>query len=102
MRKILVPQNIHEKKFWTHKIPTRQNFGATKYHEKKIWTHEIPAKIQRHDSTRPTKPTIARDSLNVAHFILYKDNFLVQRFVSYADVSIYLESSTLNHGKEAV
>ena len=36
MRKILVPQNIHEKKFWTHKIPTRQNFEPTKYQPDKI------------------------------------------------------------------
>ena len=36
MRKILVPQNIHEKKFQTHKIPTRQNFEPTKYKSDKI------------------------------------------------------------------
>ena len=54
----------HERKFWTHEIPTRKNLGPAKYprgktldprntHEKKIcdplnthqkifWTHEIP------------------------------------------------------------
>ena len=34
-------RNIHEKKFWTHEIPTRKNFGLTKYPWEKIWTHEI-------------------------------------------------------------
>ena len=32
--KILDPRNTHEKKSWTHKIPTR----------KKLWTHEIPTR----------------------------------------------------------
>ena len=46
-------QNTHEEKFWTRKIPTRQNFGPTKYqwgkisdpqniHKKISWSHEIP------------------------------------------------------------
>ena len=45
----------HKRKSWTHKIPTRKNFGPTKYprekiwdprntHEKKFETHEIPTR----------------------------------------------------------
>ena len=74
--KILDPQNTYEKKFGTHVIPTRKNFGPTEYprektldqqnthenenwkprnaHEKKLRTHEIhtrktvgPRKLQR-------------------------------------------------------
>ena len=34
----------HEKKFWTHEIPTRKNLGPTNYPRKKVWdprnTHE--------------------------------------------------------------
>ena len=90
--KILNSRNTNQTKFWSHEIPREKNLDPRNTRE------DTTARY----STRPTKPTIARDSLNVAHFILYKDNFIVQRFVSYADVSIYLESSTLNHGKEAV
>ena len=27
----------HERKFWTHEIPTRKNLGPTKYPKEKIW-----------------------------------------------------------------
>ena len=30
----------HEKIFWAHEIPTRKNFGPTKYPREKIWTDE--------------------------------------------------------------
>ena len=36
------PQNIHEKKFWTHKIPTLENIGLIIHPWGNIWTHEIP------------------------------------------------------------
>ena len=36
------PQNIHEKKFWTHKIPTLENVGLIIHPWGNIWTHEIP------------------------------------------------------------
>ena len=53
--KFLDPQSTHEKKFWTHEIPTRKNFGPTTYlrekildprntYEKKFWTHGIPTR----------------------------------------------------------
>ena len=35
-RKILNPQNALEQKFWTHEMPTRKNFGPTKYLREKI------------------------------------------------------------------
>ena len=47
---ILIPlimrylQNIHEKKFSTHEIPTRKKFGPTKYPRDQIWAHEIPTR----------------------------------------------------------
>ena len=37
--KILDPQNTHKNKFWTHKTPTRKNFGPTKYPQIFFWTH---------------------------------------------------------------
>ena len=73
--KILDPQNTNDKEFWTHEIPTRKIFAPTKYPRKKNWTYEKsmrknfrPTKYpRRHDGTRPTRPTIARDALNLAH-----------------------------------
>ena len=76
--KILDPPNTHENKFQTLETPTRKNFGHTKYpqenildprytHEKKFWTQEIPTKGRWHDSTKPTRPTIARDPRNLAN-----------------------------------
>ena len=49
IRVFIFPQNTHEKKFWTHKRPTRKNFGfkknprekildPQKTREKKFWT----------------------------------------------------------------
>ena len=46
---------LHERKFWTHEIPTRKSLGPTKYprekiwdprntHEKKFGTHKIPTR----------------------------------------------------------
>ena len=68
----------HERKFWTHEIPTRKNFGPTKHPRKKIWdtrniherifwTHEILTKARREDGTRHTRPTMARELRNLAH-----------------------------------
>ena len=34
--KVLEPRNIYEKKFWTHKIPTRKNLEPTKFTQEKI------------------------------------------------------------------
>ena len=61
----------HERKSWTHEIPTRKCFRPTKYplenildprnnHEKIFWTHEIPMGknfgptkyLRKHDGTR--------------------------------------------------
>ena len=39
--------------FWAHEIRARKTFGPTKY-------------PQRHDGTRPTRPTVARDRRNLA------------------------------------
>ena len=68
----------NEKKFWTHKIPTRKKLRPTKYprenilnprntKKKKFWTHKIPTKARWQDGTRPTRPTIAHDPRNLAH-----------------------------------
>ena len=34
----------YERKFLTREIPTRKNFGPTKYPQEKSWTREIPTK----------------------------------------------------------
>ena len=78
------PQNIHETKCWTQKLPTGKNFGPTKQprekgfnpqnsHEKKFRTHGIPTrtdlgptKAQWYDSLRPMRPTMAEDPRNLA------------------------------------
>ena len=60
----LDPQNTHDEKFWTHKIPTRKKFEPQNIHEKtildprktnekKIRTHEIPTR----KNFEPTKYT---------------------------------------------
>ena len=65
-------RNTHQKKFWTHEIPTGKDLGPIKYprenildprdiHEKKFWTQEVPTKARWHNGTRPTKPTMVRD-----------------------------------------
>ena len=51
-RKISTPRNTHEKKLWTHEIPTKKNFHYTK--------------ARLHDGTRPTRPTMACDQVNLA------------------------------------
>ena len=81
----MYPRSTHEKKLWTHEIPTRKNLGPTKYprekiwdprdkmwdprntHEKKFGTYEIPTKARWHNGTRPTRPTMARKPRNLAH-----------------------------------
>ena len=52
------------KKNWAHKITTRKDFIPTKYQNKKFWTPKYPG---RHDDTRPTRPTMACNSLNLVH-----------------------------------
>ena len=73
--KIRTHENTHEKKFqtneypqqkfWTHEIPTRKKFEPTKYPRKNFGPTNYP---QRHDGTKSTRPKIARDPLNFAHF----------------------------------
>ena len=89
--KTLYSRNTHEKKFRTYEIPTRKKFGQTKYsqdtkypreyilnprntHEKIFWAHEIPEKTfwtqtyrRWHVGTKPTRPTMERDTRNFAH-----------------------------------
>ena len=87
-KKFLNPRRYPREKVWTHEIPTRKNFRPTKYpwekmwdprntHEKKFSTHKIPTrknygltKAQWHDSTRPARPTMARDPRSLAHSAL--------------------------------
>ena len=72
---ILDSQNSHKKKFLTHEILTRKNYGPKKYLwerildpkstlEKKGLDHR---KTQWHNKTRPTIPTMGRDPQNLAH-----------------------------------
>ena len=83
-RRILDPRNSHEKKIWTHEIPTKNNFRPTKYPgeeiwnprntcEKKHWTHEISTR-KNYGTTKAwwydgTRPTMARDPRNLAHSV---------------------------------
>ena len=80
--KNLYPRNYPQEKYWTYEIPTRKNFGPTKYprekifeptkyprekisdsrntHEKNFWTHEGTVvrwhkTHETHHSTRPTE-----------------------------------------------
>ena len=77
------PRNTDKKKFEPHKIPTRKKSGPTIYprekiedprnnHEKKWMTHELPMKARWYDGTRPTRPMMARDPLNLAHSYMGK------------------------------
>ena len=61
-----------EKKFWTHKIPPRKDFGPTKYpREKNIGPMKYPREDisdpQRHHCTRPIRHTMAQDPWNLAN-----------------------------------
>ena len=71
----------HEKKHLTHKTLTRKNFEPTKYlrqetlhprntYKKIFRIHEKPTKAWWHGGTRPTRPTMAHDPLNLAHSIM--------------------------------
>ena len=87
------PQNTHKKTILTHQIPTRKNFGVTKYlRKKKFWTHEIPTKARWHDGTKPTRPTIALEPRNVAH------SFITQPAFTCSNVTI----ETLEQGVQYV
>ena len=50
----------------THKIPTRKIEDPQNTHGKKLMTHKLPMKARWYDVTRPTRPTMARDPLNLA------------------------------------
>ena len=43
-KKILDPQNTHEKIFWNHEIHTKKNLELRNTHEKRFWTHNIPTR----------------------------------------------------------
>ena len=87
-RKILDPQNIHEKKTWTHEIPSR----------KKIRTHETPTreyfgptKYPRwQDGTSSTRPTMARDSQHLAHLGYYMDSCFIFSQLQQQDHQIFV------------
>lgn len=75
-----------EKKIWTNKIPTRENFGHTNYprekvldprniQEKKFWTHE-GTKTRRYDDA------MAQDPHNLAHSY----NFNSNRFITAVNI----------------
>ena len=92
--KIFESQNQPREKNWTPKIPTRKSFGPTKHlrekildlrntHEKKFETHETPTKARWHDATRPMRPTMLREPLNLAHSFQKKLNIQnIQRKLS--------------------
>ena len=59
-QKILDRCNSHEKKIGTHEIPTRKNFGPTKYPQEKLRTNEDTMArwhetYETHDGTRHTE-----------------------------------------------
>ena len=58
------PQNINEKKFWTHKTTTRRNFESKR---KTFRTHETPTRARWHAGTWPTTPTMACEPRELAH-----------------------------------
>ena len=59
--KILDPRITHEKKFLTHEIPTRRNFGSTKYPREK---HSGP---RWHNGTMTRDPQWQKS--NLAHWL---------------------------------
>ena len=83
--KISDPQNTHEKKSWTHKIPTRKNFEPMKYpHDNKFWIHNIPTRKSlgpskcprekiwdprntHEEKFRTYEEAVAREPRNLAH-----------------------------------
>ena len=66
--KIGDPRNTHEKKLGTHQLPKGKKCGTHELPTRKTFgTHELPTRVRWHDSTRPTRPTMARDPPNLAH-----------------------------------
>ena len=45
-------------------------------HEKKFQSHEKPTKAQWHDGTRPTRPTMTRNPLNLVYSLKTNKNSL--------------------------
>ena len=86
VKKILDPRNTHERKFDTHEIPTRKNFGTLKYPREKSsnpqknfgltkarwhYTHET------HDRTRPTEcSTLGCNPLRSPFFLVHHNPYL--------------------------
>ena len=63
--KILDPRNnTLEKKLGSTKYPRKKTLNPRKTHEKKFWSHKdtVP---RWHGGTRPTRPTMTRDTRNI-------------------------------------
>ena len=97
-KKILDPRNIHEKNIWTDEKPTKNIFlDPRSTNERNIWTHKIPTrkyfgltKAQWHDNTRPTRPKIARNPLNLAHSTYTASYSYLSSLSSYNNYEICL------------
>ena len=70
-------QKILQSENSSHEIPTKKNFGPTKYPWEKFRTHKITTKAWQDNGTRLTRPEIARDLGNIAHSFLTNVSFLV-------------------------
>ena len=74
--KNLNQQNTHEKRFWTHKIPTRKDFVPMKYaltHDGTIWqeTHKIH---ENADDTQTRKLALSLRNVSSSYaFLAYCD-----------------------------
>ena len=49
--------------------PREKYFDPQNNHEKKLWIHETPKRPRWYHGTRPKRPTIAYDPLNLAHSV---------------------------------
>ena len=71
-----------------HPLPsTRYFLRSTHTYMKKFWTHEIPSrkKMARcHNSTRSTRPTMTRDSWNLAHSIRADAHMTSMKIVQFS------------------
>ena len=66
------PPNTDEKKWGPTKYPREKSEDPRNTHGKKLMTHELPMKARWYDVTRPTRPTMARDPLNLAQSYMGK------------------------------
>ena len=80
-REKILTHEIHTRKnFRPTKYPQKKILDPRNTHEKKFWTHEIPTKTWWHDGTKPKRPTTARNPRNWAHSL---SSYLSTTFLLY-------------------